>query len=118
MNERGKAVLSIGGVLVVVVPAVLDDAAVVSLQEDLSFRVADKGARGVVIDLSAVDVVDTFVGRRLSLIASVAGMLGARPVLVGVRPTVAQTVVRLGVGLDDMTTVRDLDAGLKLLGAR
>ncbi|MFF6836443.1 STAS domain-containing protein [Streptomyces sp. NPDC012438] len=118
MNGQGKTVLSIGDVLVVIVPAVLDDAAVIALQEDLSFRIVDQAARGVVIDLSAVDMVDTFVGRRLSLIASVAEMLGAHPVLVGVRPTVAQTVVQLGVDFDDMAVAHDLDAGLKLLSAR
>ncbi|MFJ5934063.1 STAS domain-containing protein [Streptomyces sp. NPDC093071] len=118
MSGRRKAVLSIGDALVVVAPAVLDDAAMVSLQEDLSLRVVDEAARGVVVDLSAVDVVDTFVGRRLSLIGSVAGMLGARTVLVGVRPAVAQTMVRLGVGFDGLTVAHDLDAGLKLLDAR
>ncbi|MFC8587360.1 STAS domain-containing protein [Streptomyces sp. NPDC057217] len=118
MSGRGTAVLGIGDVFVVVVPAVLDDAAVISLQEDLSFRVVDEAARGVVVDLSAVDVVDTFVGRRLSLIGSVVEMLGARPVLVGVRPDVAQTMVRLGVDFDGMTVAHDLGAGLKLLDAR
>ncbi|MFF3748743.1 STAS domain-containing protein [Streptomyces kronopolitis] len=65
---------------------------------------------------------DTFVGRRLSVIASVANLLGARPVLVGIRPAVAlpleQLGVELGVELDDITEGRDLDAGLRELGTR
>ncbi|MFF7847295.1 STAS domain-containing protein [Streptomyces sp. NPDC007910] len=118
MSGRGTAALGIGDVFVVVVPAVLDDAAVISLQEVLSFRVVDEAARGVVVDLSAVDVVDTFVGRRLSLIGSVVEMLGARFVLVGVCPDVAQTMVRLGVDFDGTTVARGLGAGLELLDAR
>ncbi|MFB7560930.1 STAS domain-containing protein [Streptomyces brevispora] len=87
------------------------------LQEDLSARIVDTAAHAVVIDVTALDPVDTFVGRRLSVIASVANLLGARPVLVGMRPAVALTLVQLGVELGDITKARDLDSGLRELGA-
>lgn len=117
MSEH-VAVLSIGGILLVPVPANLHETTVLSLQEDLSARIIDTTAHGVVIDVTALDSVDTFGGRRLSVIASVANLLGARPVLVGIRPAVALPLVQLGVELDDITEGRDLDAGLRELGAR
>ncbi|MFI8008378.1 STAS domain-containing protein [Streptomyces sp. NPDC086010] len=112
------AILSIGGVLLVTVPADLDETALASLQEELSSQIMKKGAHGVLIDITGVQVVDTFVGGRISVIASVARLLGARPVLVGMRPAVAQTLVQLGVELDGITRARDLDAGLLALGTR
>lgn len=116
MSEH-VAVLNIGGILLVTVPADLDETAVRSLQEDLSARIVATAAHGVILDVTAVDSVDTFVGRRLSVIASVASLLGARPVLVGIRPAVALTLVQLGVELHDIAKARDLDAGLRKLGA-
>ncbi|MFC8230718.1 STAS domain-containing protein [Streptomyces sp. NPDC057287] len=116
LSER-VAVLSVGGVLLVTVPADLDESTVVSLQEELSARIVEKAAHGVVIDIAAVGFVDTFVGRRLSLIAAVAVLLGARPVLVGMRPAVALTLVHLGVELNDIAKARDLEAGLSVLSA-
>ncbi|MFD0305243.1 STAS domain-containing protein [Streptomyces sp. NPDC127119] len=117
MNEY-VAILRIGGVLLVTVPAGLNDTTLVFLQEKLSQQIVKKAAHGVVIDITAVDTVDTFVGRRLSLIASVTVLLGARPVLVGIRPAVAVTLVQLGLELDDIAKARDLDAGLRMLSAR
>jgi anti-anti-sigma regulatory factor len=79
MSEH-VAVLNIGDILLVTAPADLDETAVFSLQEELSARIVETAAHGVVIDVTALDSVDTFVGRRLSVIASVANLLGARPV--------------------------------------
>ena len=84
----------------------------------LSAQVVEKGAHGVLDDITGVQVVDTFVGGGLSVIASVARLLGAHPVLVGIRPGVAQTLVQLGVELNDFPRTRDLDAGLLALGIR
>ncbi|WP_404200059.1 STAS domain-containing protein [Streptomyces tauricus] len=114
MSEH-VAVLGIGRVLLVSVPADLDEETVVTLQEELCARIVEKGAHGVVIDITALDAVDTFVGRRLSTIASVASVLGAQPVLVGMRPVVALTMVQLGLDLDAIDKARDLDAGLAIL---
>ncbi|MFI8008380.1 STAS domain-containing protein [Streptomyces sp. NPDC086010] len=109
------AVLNIGGALLVSIPSHLDEEAVVSLQEELSAQIVDRAAHGVVIDITALDVVDTFVGRRLSTIASLAHILGARPVLVGMRPAVALTLVQLGVDLEGVAKAADLEAGLRAL---
>ncbi|MFE9846239.1 STAS domain-containing protein [Streptomyces goshikiensis] len=101
MSEH-VAVLNVGGILLVTVPANLDETAVIPLQEDLSARILETAAHGDVIDITAVEVIDTFVGRRLSVIASVANLLGARPLLVAMRPAVALTLAHLGVELDDV----------------
>ncbi|MCX4417328.1 STAS domain-containing protein [[Kitasatospora] papulosa] len=111
-------VLNIGGVLLVALPSDLNETAVASLQEELSAQIVEKGAHGVLDDITGVQVVDTCVGGGLSVIASVARLLGAHPVLVGIRPGVAQTLVQLGVELNDFPRTRDLDAGLLALGIR
>ncbi|MFD9586194.1 MULTISPECIES: STAS domain-containing protein [unclassified Streptomyces] len=116
MSER-VTVLRMGSVLLVIVPSGLDEATVVTLQEELTTRIAQVAAQGVVLDITAVDVIDTFVSRRLSLVASGAVLLGARPVLVGMRPAVALTLVQLGIELHGIAKARDLEAGLQLLGA-
>ncbi|MFB7747548.1 STAS domain-containing protein [Streptomyces sp. NPDC056132] len=108
-------VLAVGDVLLVVVPSALEAAAVLALQEELSEEIVQKAARGVVIDLTGLDFVDTFVGKHLSSIAAAAALLGARPVLVGLRPAVAQTLVHLGIELDGIALARDLEAGLAAL---
>lgn len=109
-------VLNIGGVLLVALPSDLNETAVASLE--LSAQIVEKGAHGVLDDITGVQVVDTFVGGGLSVIACVARLLGAHPVLVGIRPGVAQTLVQLGVELNDIPRTRDLDAGLLALGIR
>ncbi|MER5813853.1 STAS domain-containing protein [Streptomyces californicus] len=113
--SRDVTVLTIGDVLVVIVPAPLDETTVCLLQEEVAKKITEKGARGVVIDITSLDFVDTFVGNRLSSIASAAILLGARPVLVGLRPAVAQTLVQLGAELEGIPKARDLEAGLAAL---
>ncbi|WP_370447685.1 STAS domain-containing protein [Kitasatospora sp. SolWspMP-SS2h] len=104
-----------GEVLLAVVPAALDDKAVMVLQKELAHRIVDTVARGVVIDISGLDFVDTFIAGRLSALATAAALLGARPVLTGMRPAVAQTLVHLGVELHGIAGARDLETGLALL---
>lgn len=114
MSEH-VAVLNLGGILLVTAPTDLGEETVVRLQEDLCARIVETCAHGVVIDITGVDVIDTFVARRLSTIAAVAKLLGARPVLVGIRPQVALTMVQLGIDLHDLRTAHDLEAGLTAL---
>lgn len=109
------AVVRIGRVLLVTAPAELDDETMLELQEDLCAQVVASGAHGVVFDITAVDVIDTFVGRAIAQLALVVHVLGARAVLVGMRPAVAVTVAHLGAELDGVATARDLDAGLRAL---
>ncbi|MEV6473945.1 STAS domain-containing protein [Streptomyces sp. NPDC051657] len=114
MTER-VPVLRIGQVLLVSIQTDLDDQAVMLLQDDLAAAVVDAGAHGVVIDITAVEIVDSFVGRMLSTIASISRLLDAQTVVVGMRPAVAITLVELGLSLGGVRTALTLDKGLRVL---
>jgi len=108
-------VLKIGEILLVSIQFDLEDQTVLDLQEDLSHRIVDTGAKGVVIDISALEIVDSFVGRMLATNASISRMLGAETIVVGMRPAVAMTLVELGLSLNGVRTALNLERGLKLL---
>ncbi|MFG2622445.1 STAS domain-containing protein [Streptomyces sp. NPDC048507] len=114
MSER-VPVLRIGQVLLVSIQTDLDDQAVMLLQDDLSAAVVASGAHGVVIDITAVEIVDSFVGRMLATIAAISRLLDARTVVVGMRPAVAITLVELGLSLGGVKTALTLDKGLRML---
>ena len=114
MSER-IPVLQIGHVLLVSIQTDLDDHAVMALQDDLAARVVATGSHGVIIDITAVEIVDSFVGRMLATIASISRMLDADTVVVGMRPAVAITLVELGLSLGGVTTALTLDKGLRAL---
>jgi rsbT antagonist protein RsbS len=114
MSER-VPILQIGDVLLVSIQTDLDDQAVVYLQDDLAARVVATEARGVVIDITAVEIVDSFVGRMLATIASISRMLDAETVVVGMRPAVAITLVELGLSLGGVRTALSLEKGLQAL---
>ncbi|MGI5446600.1 STAS domain-containing protein [Streptomyces sp. CA-243310] len=114
MSEQ-VPVLRIGQVLLVSIQTDLDDQAVMLLQDDLAAAVVESGAHGVVIDITAVEIVDSFVGRMLSTIASISGLLDAQTVVVGMRPAVAITLVELGLSLGGVRTALTLDKGLRML---
>ncbi|MEU6313297.1 STAS domain-containing protein [Streptomyces sp. NPDC047014] len=114
MSER-VPVLRIGQVLLVSIQTDLDDQAVMLLQDDLAAAVVDSGAHGVVIDITAVEIVDSFVGRMLATIASISRLLDAQTVVVGMRPAVAITLVELGLSLGGVRTALTLDKGLQVL---
>ena len=107
MSER-VPILQIGDVLLVSIQTDLDDRSVMYLQDDLAARVVVSGARGVVIDITAVEIVDSFVGRMLATIASISRMLDAETVVVGMRPAVAITLVELGLSLGGVRTALSL----------
>ena len=114
MSER-VPILQIGDILLVSIQTDLDDQSVLNLQDDLAARVVDSAAHGVVIDISAVEIVDSFVGRMLATIAAISRMLDAETVVVGMRPAVAITLVELGLSLGGVSTALNLDLGLRLL---
>jgi rsbT antagonist protein RsbS len=114
VSER-VPVLRIGQVLLVSIQTDLDDQSVMLLQDDLAARVVDTGAHGVIIDITAVEIVDSFVGRMLSTIASISRLLDARTVVVGMRPAVAITLVELGLSLGGVRTALTLEKGLRAL---
>jgi rsbT antagonist protein RsbS len=108
-------VLRIGDVLLVSIQVDLEDQTVLNLQEDLAEQIVARAARGVVIDITAVEIVDSFVGRMLATIAAISRMLDAETVVVGMRPAVAITLVELGLSLGGVRTALDLEKGLALL---
>ena len=115
MSAERIPILRLGTFLLVSIQVDLHDELALSLQDDVCNRVAQTGARGVLIDISALEIVDSFVGRVVANIAGMARILGAHTVLVGMRPAVAITLVELGVALGSVRTARDVDTGVRLL---
>jgi rsbT antagonist protein RsbS len=110
-------VLSLGDVLLVSIQVDLEDRIAVQLQEDLAERIVASGVHGVLIDITALDIVDSFVGRMLATIASVSRVLDAETVVVGMRPAVAITLVELGLPLQGIRTALNVELGLEMLRA-
>lgn len=110
-------ILKLGNVLLVSIHVDLEDHTALALQEDLAARIVATGARGVVIDISGLEIVDSFIGKMLSTVASVSRVLDARTILVGMRPAVAITLVELGLALPGVETALDLERALAQLGA-
>ena len=108
-------ILKIGSVLLVSVQIDLQDETAIALQEDLSDRIVSTGAHGVLIDISALEIVDSFIGRMLSTIASISRVLDAETVVVGMRPAVAITLVELGLSLGGVRTALNVEKGLEIL---
>lgn len=111
-------ILSLGEVLLVSIQVDLQDDSVLQLQEDLAGRIVATGASGVVIDISAVEIVDSFIGRMFATIAALSRVLDAETVVVGMRPAVAITLVELGLSLPGVRTALDLERGLEILRRR
>ncbi|TDV35293.1 STAS domain-containing protein [Actinophytocola oryzae] len=116
MTER-VPILSIGDVLLVSIQVDLSDQSAIALQEDLAEKISATGATGVVIDISAVEIVDSFIGRMFATIASISRLFDAETVVVGMRPAVAITLVELGLSLGEVRTALDLERGMKILRA-
>ncbi|TDD82965.1 STAS domain-containing protein [Actinomadura darangshiensis] len=110
-------ILKIGDVLLVSIQVDLQDQTVLALQEDLADRIVRTGAHGVIIDITAVDIVDSFIGRTFATIASMSRLMDSETVVVGMRPAVAITLVELGLSLGGVRTALDLEEGMRLLGA-
>lgn len=116
MHEGGAIpILSVGDVLVVGIQVELRDELALHLGQDLAARVAAGGVRGIVIDLSAVQIVDSFLARILHEIAATTAVLAARTVVAGIQPAVAMTLVEMGLTLPGLRTARDLRSALDLL---
>ena len=108
-------ILRMGEYLLVTIQVDMHDRLALTLQDDLSRAIVRAGARGVLIDISALEIVDSFIGRILGDIAAIARVLDAETVVVGMRPAVAITLVELGVALEGVRTALDVERGMTLL---
>lgn len=110
-------ILRMGGFLIVTIQVDMHDRLVTTLQDDLTSMIAASGAHGVLIDISTLDMVDSFIGRMIGNIAAMARVLDAETVVVGMRPAVAITLVELGLSLTGVRTALDVEKGMALLRA-
>ena len=110
-------ILKLGYFLVVAIQVDMHDRLAMILQEELTARIVADRARGVLIDISALDIVDSFIGRMLSNIVGMARILDAETVVVGMQPSVAITLVELGLSLPGVRTALDVDRGMEMLNA-
>jgi len=108
-------ILKVANCLLVSIQIDMHDQLAMSLKDDLTSRIVSDRARGVLIDISALDMVDSFMGRMLANIAAIARVLDAETVLVGMRPSVAITLVELGLSLPGIRTALNVDRGMELL---
>ncbi|MGC9271897.1 STAS domain-containing protein, partial [Acidiphilium sp.] len=111
-------ILKLGRALLVTVQVDMHDRLAVALEEDLSAKIAATGAQGVLIDISGLEIIDSFMGRMLDNIAAVSQLLGAETVVVGMRPAVAITLVELGLSLSSVKTALNVERGMALIGRR
>jgi rsbT antagonist protein RsbS len=111
-------ILKMGDYLLVTIQVDMHDRLAMTLQEDLTNRIVTARARGVLIDISALDMVDSFIGRVLGDIAAMSRVLDAETVVVGMRPAVAITLVELGLPLSGVCTALNVERGLDLLRSR
>jgi len=108
-------ILKMGNCLLVTIQVDLQDQTALALQDDLSAKIDATGAHGVLIDISALEIVDSFIGRMLANISGIARILGATTVVVGMQPAVAITLVELGLSLDGVRTALNVERGMEML---
>lgn len=108
-------ILKMGDLLLVTIQIDMHDRIAMRLQDDLTERVVSDHARGVLIDISSLEIVDSFIGRMLANIAAMSRVLDAETVVVGMRPAVAITLVELGLSLPDVRTALNVEQGMLML---
>jgi rsbT antagonist protein RsbS len=111
-------ILQMGDFLLVTIQVDMHDQLALTLQDDLSERISRTSARGVLIDISALDMVDSFIGRMIGTISGLSKIMDAETVLVGMQPAVAITLVELGLTLPGVSTALNVERGMKLLQDR
>lgn len=108
-------ILQMGDLLLVTIQVDMHDQLALTLQDDLSDRISRTSARGVLIDISALDIVDSFIGRMISTISALSRVMDATTVVVGMQPAVAITLVELGLDLRGVQTALNVERGMRLL---
>jgi rsbT antagonist protein RsbS len=108
-------ILRMGKFLLVTIQVDMHDRLALQLQDDLTSRIAEWGSTGVLIDISSLEIVDSFIGRMLANIAAMARVLDAETVVVGMQPAVAITLVELGMSLAGVRTALNVETGMELL---
>jgi rsbT antagonist protein RsbS len=108
-------ILKFGNALLVTIQVDMHDRLATALEEDLTSKIVEVGAKGVLIDISALEIVDSFIGRMLDNIAAVSRVLDADTVVVGMRPAVAITLVELGLSLAGVKTALNVERGMQLI---
>ena len=111
-------ILRMGEFLLVTIQVDMHDQLALTLQDDLAERIRKTQAKGVLIDISALEIVDSFIGRMISTIAGLSKIMDAQTVLVGMQPAVAITLVELGLSLPGVATALDAERGMALLRRR
>ena len=111
-------ILKMGSFLLVTIQVDMHDRLAMTLQDDLTSRIVETRAKGVLIDISALEIVDSFIGRMLADLAAMSRVLDADTVVVGMRPAVAITLVELGLSLTGVRTALDVERGMDLLRDR
>ena len=108
-------ILRMGNYLLVTIQVDMHDKLALTLQDDLTNRISEVNAKGVLIDISSLEIVDSFIGRTLANIASMAKVLDAETVVVGMQPAVAITLVELGMSLPGIRTALNVESGMEYL---
>ena len=108
-------ILKLRDLLLVTIQVDMHDRLAMQLQDELTAKISETGARGVLIDISSLDIVDSFIGRMIANIAAMARVLDAQTVVVGMQPAVAITLVELGLTLPGVRTALNVDKGMALL---
>lgn len=108
-------ILRMGNYLLVTIQVDMHDKLALTLQDDLTNRISELNAKGVLIDISSLEIVDSFIGRTLANIASMARVLDAETVVVGMQPAVAITLVELGMSLPGIRTALNVESGMEYL---
>src|SRR4051795_1461912 len=111
-------ILQMGQTLLVTIQVDMQDQMALALQDDLANKISATGAKGVMIDISALEIVDSFVGRMLASISGISRILDATTVVVGMQPAVAITLVELGLSLTGVRTALNVERGMELLQRR
>jgi len=115
IQQEQIPILKIEDFLIASIQVSLHDRLAVAFQNDLLYKISQTKAKGLIIDITAIDVVDSFISRILVEIASMANLMGAKTVLVGMRPEIAITLTEFGLNLDGIYTSLNLEKGLQIL---